>query len=138
MDRRRFLAGFAAGASLAGCVGQGATTTPTEYDVGMTASAFDPVRVEVRVGETVTWRNTNSRAHTVTAYGANLPEGGDYFASGGFDTERAARSAYFDSLGGALYTGDTFEHTFGVAGRYDYFCVPHERAGMRGVVVVRE
>ena len=136
MDRRGFLLGLAGGASLglAGCTAGG--SGETDYDVGMSASAFEPARLEVRVGETVVWRNTNSRAHTVTAYGASLPEGADYFASGGYGSERAARDAFWNEFGGALATRDTYEHAFAVPGRSDYFCVPHEQGGMVGTVVV--
>ena len=34
--------------------------------------------------------------------------------------------------------GATFEHLFTVQGVYDYFCKPHEMAGMVGRVVVGE
>jgi plastocyanin len=138
MDRRAFLAGLAGGASLglAGCTSGGAGGA--DYDVGMSASAFEPDRIEVPLGETVVWRNTNSRAHTVTAYEAGIPDGADYFASGGYGSEQAARDAFFDSFGGAMSTRDTFEHTFTVPGQYDYFCIPHEQAGMHGSVVVGE
>ena len=138
MDRRSFLATLAAGASagLAGC-GLGAGGSPgDEYDVGMGASVFTPQEVTVAVGETVRWRNTNSRAHTVTAYESTLPEGAAFFASGGFETEQAARDGFYGRLDGALSSGDGFEHTFEVAGEYPYFCIPHERAGMVGTVVV--
>lgn len=32
----------------------------------------------------------------------------------------------------------SFEHTFEVAGRYEYVCTPHQNQGMRGAVVVEE
>ncbi|MFB6353685.1 MAG: plastocyanin/azurin family copper-binding protein [Halobacteriales archaeon] len=140
MDRRSFLATLAAGASvsLAGCgVGGGNTPGPgDDFDVGMGASVFEPQTVTVALGESVRWRNTNSRAHTVTAYGAELPAGAAYFASGGFETEQAAREAFYERLDGTLSTGETYEHAFEVAGTYPYFCIPHERAGMVGTVVV--
>lgn len=34
--------------------------------------------------------------------------------------------------------GFSFEHTFEVAGRYEYVCTPHRTDGMRGAVVVEE
>ena len=136
MDRRGFLAAVgAAGLGLAGCASRG---SPADYDVGMRSSAFDPQDVEVAVGSTLTWMNTNSRAHTVTAYGSLLPAGADYFASGGFGSEAAAREAFWDRFGGALATDETYEVTFEVAGVYEYFCVPHERGGMVGRVTVTE
>lgn len=139
MDRRTFLAGVAgsAGLGLAGCLAGGSEPSG-DYDVGMSATRFEPTRIEVAVGETVVWRNTNSRAHTVTAYEAGIPDGAEYFASGGYDSEEAARDAYLSSFGGALDTRDEYEYTFEVPGRYDYFCVPHEAGGMVGSVVVGE
>lgn len=140
MERRTVVASLLGGAltSLAGCGGGGGTPQGADYDVGMASSAFIPAEIEVTVGETVTWRNTNSRAHTVTAYEARIPDGADYFASGGFESETAARRGYLDSLDGSLYSGDTFEHTFEIPGEYGYFCVPHERGGMVGRVTVTE
>lgn len=138
MRRRAFLEAAAGGmaASLAGCVIQAGTESGTGYDVGMGASVFDPREVTVGVGETVRWRNTNSRAHTVTAYGAPLPTGAAYFASGGFSSERLAREAFYDRLAGAISSGSTYTHTFDTAGEYPYFCIPHERGGMVGRVIV--
>lgn len=138
MDRRAFLGGVGVAASLglAGCLAGG--TDEGEYDVGMSSAAFEPNRIEVTAGETVVWRNTNSRAHTVTAYESGIPEGAEYFASGGYGSERESRDAFFESFGGAIASRDTYEHTFAVPGQYDYFCIPHERGGMVGTVVVRE
>lgn len=143
MNRRGFLAGLlgAGAAAFAGCSGTVGSHTPTPPDeIGMTASAFDPAEYVVSVGGTVTWRNTNSRAHTVTAYENSLPDDADYFASGGYQSEPAAREAFWDSFGGAIpgNANATFEHTFTVAGRYDYFCVPHERGGMTGTILVQD
>jgi len=141
MDRRRFLGalGGAVSLSIAGCVGSGGSGTPTpDYDIGMTSSAFRPTVYETSVGETVRWYNGNSRAHTVTAYEASLPDGATYFASGGFDSEQAARDGYANGLKGSIVTGERYSHTFAVPGKYGYFCVPHERGGMVGEVIVKE
>jgi len=141
MNRRAFLGGLGAAASLglAGCLAGGTGGTGgQDYDVSMSSAAFEPSRLEVTAGETVVWLNTNSRAHTVTAYDDGIPEGAEYFASGGYDSEFAARDAYVESFGGAIGSQDTFEHTFAVPGQYDYFCIPHEKAGMVGTIVVRE
>ena len=136
MDRRAYLT-LVASAGLGGCVGLGNTSTTTpDYDVGMRASAFVPRQFEVEVGGTVTWRNTSSRPHTVTAYDDLIPEDAEYFASGGYESEQAARDGYNGGLGGAIYTDETYEHAFEVAGTYHYVCVPHERQGMVGSVVV--
>lgn len=140
MDRRAFLATLTAGATagLAGC-GVGSGGSPSgDYDVGMSASAFLPRELTVSVGETVRWKNTNSRAHTVTAYEAGIPDGARYFASGGFESEQAARDGFYERFDGAIVSDATYEHTFEVAGTHQYFCIPHERGGMLGTVVVED
>lgn len=142
MRRRRVVAvvGSAGIASLAGCgavgVGGVGESDGSGYDVGMTAVAFEPTKLTVGVGDEVVWRNTSSRGHTVTAYESALPEGGRFFASGGYDTEAAAREAWRSDLGGRIGTGERFRHTFRTPGTYPYFCIPHEQGGMVGSVEV--
>jgi len=139
MDRRSFLAAAATGvgAGFAGCAGVFGSNAP-EYDVGMRASAFVPAELEVGVGDAVVWYNNNDRLHTVTAYENAIPEEADFFASGGFDSEAAAREGYQSDFSGAVDPGETYERTFEVPGTYGYFCVPHEAGGMVGTVTVRE
>lgn len=95
--------------------------------------AFDPARLTVDAGTTVEWTNDSDVGHTVTAYADRIPDGAAYFASGGFDSEGAARSNVGEGL---LAAGESYEHTFEVAGTYGYYCVPHESSGMTGTVVV--
>jgi plastocyanin len=135
MDRRTFLAatGVGATAALAGCFGTG--LADSELDVEMFSSRFEPTEFEVSVGDTVVWGNTGSRGHSVTAYEDGLPAGADYFASGDFETETAARDGYPQ---GNVPSGETYEYTFETPGEYPYFCIPHERGGMVGTIVVRE
>jgi plastocyanin len=146
MNRREFLGavGTAGTVGVAGCasvLGSG-----EEYDVGMTAVAFDPPTLTVSVGEEVVWNNTSARGHTVTAADDGIPDEAEYFASGGFESEQAAREAFAayrrepDSAGnnGLISSGETYRHTFEVAGEYRYICIPHEQAGMVGAVVVEE
>lgn len=134
MDRRRFLRRTAAVAptALAGCLAQ----SHPDYDVGMSATAFLPDEFTVEVGDSVDWRNTGSRAHTVTAYEGTLPEDAAYFASGAFPSQAAAVDAWYDHMGGALYSGEHFAHRFEVAGEHPYYCIPHEGGGMIGTVIV--
>lgn len=133
MERRRFLAavGTAATASLAGCSSVGGQQTG---DVQMRAVAFSPAEYTVEVGDEVVWNNPSSRSHTVTAYGSSVPEGAEYFASGGFGSESAARRAY---PRGDVPAGGEYRHTFEVEGDYEYFCIPHESVGMVGTIRVR-
>lgn len=139
MDRRRFVRRVAAmgAVSLAGCTDLVALGGG-DYDVGMSANAFHPRELTVVVGETVVWENNGSRAHTVTAYDDRIPEGATYFASGGYETQDEAWDAWHSHEGGSLYSGERYEHTFDVAGRHDYFCVPHERQDMVGAIIVED
>lgn len=72
--------------------------------------AFSPRTVEIRVGDTVTWTNRDSVAHTATAQ------------NGSFDT-------------GSLGEGESGSVRFTAAGTYRYVCTPHPE--MTGTVVVR-
>jgi len=142
MDRRVFLTGVGAGASLAlagctGVLGGGSTLDEDEYDIGMSASAFDPVEYEVAVGETVTWGNTSTRSHTVTAVEDQIPDEADYFASGGFDSQSAAEDGW-GGQNGSIAVGATYSHTFEVPGEYQYLCIPHRAQGMFGKVIVTD
>ena len=81
---------------------------------------YMPGDLTVHVGDTVTWLNSDTLPHTVTsgnvdadAIGINAPNG-------------------FDS--GFLSGGDEYEHTFDVAGTYDYYCQLHP--WMQGTVTV--
>jgi plastocyanin len=89
---------------------------------------YDPIGVLVRPGQTVRWTNREKgNVHTTTAYHpANsdrplrLPQG----------------ALPWDS--DYLMPGDSFEVALTVPGVYDYYCVPHEHAGMVGRIVVGE
>ena len=143
-DRRTLLrlGGTALAAGAAGCSGSSSedgeppTENPEPTVVAMTDDLeFEPREVRITPGETVVWETTGSVAHSATAYEADLPDGADYFASGEFETEAAARAAY--PSGGSVAEGERYEHTFETVGSFPYFCIPHE-AGMRGTVVVED
>ena len=132
------MSGVALAGGLAGCGGSGSADTPDGTQQGnlveMTDDlVFEPAEITVSAGETVTWENTGSVPHSVTAYEDDLPEGATYFASGGFDSESAARENY--PTEGAIGADETYEHTFETTGEFPYFCIPHE-SGMKGTVVV--
>jgi plastocyanin len=137
MDRREFLAaaGTLGVGGLAGCTAMG---SDTQGDISMRSVAYYPTRYETTVGSEVVWYNVSSAAHTVTAYEENVPAEADYFASGGYESEGAAREAWRADFGGAINSGETWSYTFEVPGTYQYFCVPHEQGGMIGTVVVTE
>jgi plastocyanin len=80
------------------------------------AGCFSPSEVLIIKGETITWKNTDSAAHTATSVSGGSPTGA------------------FDS--GLLMTGNSFSHKFTDSGRYDYLCMVHP--WMTGVVVVAD
>jgi plastocyanin len=101
--------------------------------IAMKDQIFTPASFEVQAGSTVTFTNDSGQAHTVTAVQDGLPEGAEYFASGGFGSESEAR----DDVGaGLIDPGETFELTLTEPGTYRYVCLPHENLGMRGTIVV--
>ena len=82
--------------------------TPRPRMVEMTGSTFAPERVDLKVGETVTFVNQDEIAHTATAEGT------------------------FDS--GTLRQGDRFDFTATKAGTIHYVCSFHP--GMAGTINV--
>ncbi|WP_049980932.1 plastocyanin/azurin family copper-binding protein [Halolamina rubra] len=113
--------------------GGGGTTHTVDMTDGL---VFDPEDITVAVGDTVVWENVGSVGHSVTAYEEDIPDGADYWASGGFDNEQAARDNYPDQ--GDVPGGESYEHTFETLGTHEYFCIPHEGVGMVGTVEVVE
>ncbi|HET6458697.1 MAG TPA: plastocyanin/azurin family copper-binding protein [Nitrosopumilaceae archaeon] len=81
-------------------------------------SCFQPYEVNVDVGGTVTWTNTDAQTHTV---------------SSGKPTDDVAGTV-FDSGISNFKAGKTFSFTFPTAGTFDYFCQLHP--WMTGVVTV--
>jgi plastocyanin len=106
-----------------------------DHVVDMNAVAYDPAEFTVSQGDTVAWKYAAGEPHSVTAYRDGIPGGATYWASGGFDSEEAARRGWEDG-NGAVKSGQSFVHTFETTGTHEYFCVPHEAAGMVGTVIV--
>ena len=52
------------------------------------------------------------------------------------DTSMPKAAVAFDS--GFIPPGGDYSYTFTVPGTYRYFCLPHEKAGMVGVIVVKK
>jgi len=88
-------------------------------------TAYFPYSVTILVGETVTWKNNDTMAHTVTSTSDSGPA---CTAGGGSTTESPLNS-------GNITPNGTFSHTFDTAGTYYYVCTiaDHE---MRGTVIV--
>lgn len=144
LSRRQVVSGVATavlGTSLAGCSGgSGDGSGSDRPTVEMTDELlFEPEEITVSVGTTVVWENVGSVAHSVTAYEDEIPSDAEYFASGGYESEQAARDGYSpgDPESGAIPGGESYEHTFEVAGTYEYFCVPHVST-MIGTISVEE
>lgn len=78
--------------------------------------AFDPARIAVEVGDTVRWRNDDTRRHLTSS----IP---------GFGPD-----THLEIFCDELHAGKTCVHTFTKPGRYPYFCFVHNR--MQGEVVV--
>ena len=147
LSRRRYVRSIGAaavGVGFAGCSGDGGDGGGDGDGGGVTVDmtdelVFDPDSITVSVGDTVTWETVGNVGHSVTAYEDRIPDGAAYFASGGFDSEQAARDAYVpgDTEAGDVPDGESWSHTFETAGTYEYFCIPHESAGMVGTVEVQ-
>jgi plastocyanin len=69
----------------------------------------------------------------VPAYEDEIPTRATYFASSGFCSRGAADKGVRDKI---IEAGGSYQHTFDIAGTYEYFCIPHEGAGMIGTVEV--
>lgn len=82
--------------------------------ISLQASAFSPDAVTIPVGGTVRWTNSTATSHTITP-----------------NTPGQAGAWVGTNITG---NGTTFEHTFAVAGVFDYHCNLH--AGMNGRVTV--
>lgn len=100
-------------------------------EIAMRASAdgarvwFDPVGLLVRPGTTVRWVLVEG-VHTTTAY---HPANGDL-------PRRIPEGARPWDSGYLVEAGASFEARLAIPGVYDFFCRPHEAAGMVGRVVV--
>ena len=78
---------------------------------------FIPSTVTIEVGETVTWENNDTAAHT---------------ASGG-SAEDGLTGPWDSSL---IMAGGSYSYTADTAGTFDYFCMVHP--WMAGTVIVEE
>jgi plastocyanin len=111
---RRALAALVCIAALAalavGCGGESDSAPVATTDVTMVKSyRFDPEKIVVDAGATVTWTNDDNFTHTVQVDGQ--------------DDQKVER-------------GDSFSVTFDEPGTYHYVCTLH-RQDMEGEVIVR-
>jgi plastocyanin len=88
-----------------------AAPSDDEVAVSITNMAFAPSERQITVGTTVVWTNDEPIPHTVTSNDGTLAS----------DT---------------LQVNDTFRHTFGSPGSFDYFCAIHPN--MKGNITVTD
>jgi plastocyanin len=90
----------------------------TEVSVRSLDNTFQPERIQVAPGTTVTWTNDGRNEHDVLSV-----EGDDW----GVEVEE-------------FQPGDSYSHTFDEPGVYEYYCSIHgtTTAGMIGTLVVEE
>ena len=87
---------------------------------------FEPVGLQVAPGTLIRWTNRDpGNSHSSTAY---HPDNDSHPLR-----MPPAAKAWNSDL---LLPGQHFEVTLSVEGVYDYFCLPHEMAGMAGRIVV--
>lgn len=102
-----------------------------EMEISMSGSStgshvwFRPRGVLIQPGQAVRWINHDAgNVHTVTAY---HPDNGK-------PLRLPQKAKPWNS--GYLMPGQSFRMVFDTPGVYDYFCIPHEHAGMVGRIVV--
>ena len=89
---------------------------------------FDPIGMLIKPGQTIRWTNRNQgNSHTATAYSPNN-------FSRPLRMPKSAPSWNSDYL----LPLETFSVTLTEEGVYDYYCIPHEHAGMVGRIIVGE
>jgi plastocyanin len=89
-----------------------ASAAPPPNTVFMSGMAFSPVTLTIAKGTTVTWKNTDGIAHTVTS-----------------------DSAVWDT--GNMASGASTTTTFNTTGAFPYHCTYHASMGMKGTVIVQ-
>jgi len=87
-----------------------ASTTAATTSVTIESFLFNPASLTIKAGETVTWTNKDSVAHTITE-----------------------DKGIFDS--GSVNSGATYSFTFKTAGTFTYHCAIHP--SMTGKIIVQ-
>jgi plastocyanin len=87
---------------------------------------FDPVGIRIAPGQAIRWINLDpGNSHTATAY-----------HPWNFDRPLRIPQAAEPWDSDYLLPNEAFSITLTVDGVYDFFCVPHEHAGMVGRIIV--
>lgn len=114
------------------------TGTGTRHEVQMVMNGseylYQPAALTIKPGDTVVFRGVTGGYHNVQFWPDSVAQ-----------TAQAALDAVVPNRMGLLSTnlvaeGDSLVFTFtGVpAGRYPYFCLPHQAMGMTGVLTIAE
>ncbi|HEX8242454.1 MAG TPA: plastocyanin/azurin family copper-binding protein [Longimicrobium sp.] len=115
-----------------------ASTPPVVHQVRMVMEGatprFEPAVITIHAGDQVRFTNVTGGPHNVSFDGAKLPA----------DVQRALTAAMTNQiqpLWGPLLTEGNQSYTISFAGvkpgRYEFFCMPHMAAGMKGTIVVQ-
>lgn len=91
--------------------GTGAIMGAKMYNIDIKGFAFTPSSLNIKVGDTITWKNGDSASHTVTS-----------------DSGSELNSAI-------LNTGQSYSHIFNTVGTYKYHCSFH--SSMHGTIIVQ-
>jgi Cu(I)/Ag(I) efflux system protein CusF len=88
-----------------------------EYIVKEEGVAFQPSKLTIQPGDTMTFVNTEDKKHDVMF--VSVPKGVDEMI-----------------MSPMLKKDEKFSYTFTVPGTYQFHCHPHEEAGMKGTLIV--
>lgn len=103
------------------------TNSIAPLTVGMTEMAFTPVKIVVKAGQKVTWKNSSQVIHNVVDDAAKAINKSDV------SLPNSAQSFHSEFL----QPGQVFTRVFTVPGVYRYVCTLHEGNGMKGTVIVK-
>lgn len=130
LSTRRTMLRAATAVALDAVLGTRPTDAAGEVEIHMRSDkaggvvGFDPVGLLLAPGTTVRWV-CDANVHTTSAYS---PKNMNH-------SQRIPLAAQPWSSG-FLLPGQHFEVTFTVEGVYDYYCMPHELAGMVGRLII--
>jgi copper-containing nitrite reductase len=103
------------------------TNSIAPLTVGMTDMAFTPVKIVVKAGQKVTWKNSSQVIHNV------VDDADKAINKSDVSVPNAAQPFHSEFL----QPGQIFTRVFTVPGVYRYVCTLHEGNGMKGTVIVK-
>ena len=111
-------------------------STGTRHRVDMvmegTSYLFKPATLTIKPGDEVVFHSVSGGAHNVEFWADSLPAGAEAIISAGISSPMSALASNL------IPDGDSIVVRFGdaPAGRYPYFCLPHQAMGMTGEITV--